>query len=278
MPTKFNLSFENHPNLSLEPSPNFVLNQNPNMKRLLLLALSMSSLAQAQEDVPRKYVRFIPLGELPVWEEEFVKGVRVQKPPPPGSQPPSTVTYSQGEEAKILRLALRTPTDIAVFPGNAKGIELKAGSGAEGKKFVNSPMPAKPFSLGVLFRDNTAMSWDKPIMVMLSDDAGSFPAGQMRLVNTSDKVVIVQMDGKQPFGIAPGKVSVKPVKVGDTPIKVGYQTADGGNKSIWQNVVKVGNGERVQCFFYKAQGKDPRNAVRFLSFPESLPKVPKPPR
>jgi len=238
----------------------------------------MSSLAQAQDDAPRKYVRFIPLGELPVWEEEFIDGVRVQKPPPPGSLPPNTVTYSEGEELKILRLALRTPTDLATFLGSAEGIELKAGSGAGAKKFVKSGMPSKPFSLGVLFRDNAAMSWDKPVMVMLPDDSSSFPAGKMRLVNTSDKVVIVQMAGQRPFGIAPGKISIKPVKVGDTPIKVGYQTADGGSKSIWQNVVKVGNGERVQCFFYKAQGKDPRNAVRFLSFPESLPKVPTRPR
>ena len=245
------------------------------MKRLLLLALTMSSLAQAQNDAPRKYVRFLPLGELPTWEETFVDGVRVQKPAPPGALPPSTVTYTQGENAKALRLSLRNVTKVAAFSANAPGIVLKEGATAGGAEFIKSKMPAAPFSLAVLFRDNTEMTWEQPRMVMLPDDSSSFPAGKMRFVNTSPYVVIVQIAGSAPFGVAPGKVSTKPVKVGDNAIKVGYQTADGGSKAIWQNTVKVGQKERVQCFFYKAQGKNPRQAVRFLSFPETPPTAPR---
>jgi len=245
------------------------------MKRFLLLALTMSSLTQAQNDAPRKFVRFLPLGELPVWEETFKDGVRVQKPPPKGSLPPGSVTYSQGEQVKALRFSLRSMSDIATFPSNAEGIVLKEGEQAGGEEFIRSKMPSAPMSLGVLFRDNDEMTWEQPRMVMLADDANAFPAGQMRFVNTSHLVVIVHIAGSKPFGLAPGKVTTKSVKLGDNAIKVGYKTADGGSKAIWQNTVKVGKGDRVQCFFYKAQGKDPSQAVRFLSFPEAIPKPPR---
>ena len=247
------------------------------MKQLLLLiALGASSLAHAQEQVERKHVRFIPLGELPVWKEDLQGGIRVQRKAPEGALPPSNVTYSQGDEVKSLRFSLRSFSDLAVFPGSAEGIILKEGEGAAGKEFLKSAMPASPLSLGVLFRDNKAMTWEKPQMLLLRDDADAFPVGKMRFVNVSDKTVVIQMAGVAAFGVAPGKTSLKSIKVGDTAIKVGYMTADGGSKAIWQNNVKVQRGQRVQCFFYKAQGKNPREAVKFHTSPESVPSLPRP--
>lgn len=245
------------------------------MKRLLLIALSASSLAHAQEQAPAKHVRFIPLGELPVWKEDVQDGIRVQRKAPPGALPPSTVTYTQGDDVRSLRFSLRSFSDTAVFPGSAEGILLKEGEGAASKPFLSSPMPASTRSLGVLFRDNKAMSWEKPKMLLLRDDGDAFPAGQMRFVNVSDKTVVIQMAGVKAFGVAPGKSSLKPIKVGNTAIKVGYLTEGGGSKAIWQNNVKVMRGQRVQCFFYKAQGKNPREAVKFHTSPESVPSPPR---
>lgn len=250
------------------------------MKKLLLTALGATALSGsvlAQNQEPPKHIRFIPLGELPVWEEEFKDGVRVQKKSAPGALPPSTVTYGGGgedEDAKNLRLSLRTFSDLATFPAASEGVVLKTG-GVSGKVWKKSRMPASTLSLAVLFRNNADMTWDKPELLMLRDDRDAFPVGQMRFVNVSDSVVIVQMAGSKAFGLAPGKTAMKPVKVGSTGIKVGYKTADGGSKAIWQNNVKVRSGERVQCFFYKAQGKKPREAVKFVAKPETLPALPR---
>jgi|TARA_B110000914_G_scaffold192108_1_gene178991 hypothetical protein len=250
------------------------------MKRLLLTALSvtaLSGLATAQENDPPKHLRFIALGELPVWEEEFREGVRVQKDSAPGALPPSSLTYISRGNVKNLRLSLRTVSELVTFPASSEAMVLKTG-GVAGKEWIKSRMPASTLSLGVLFRDNANMTWEKPKMLMLRDDADAFPVGRMRFVNVSDSVVIVQMAGTKAFGLSPGKTALKPVKVGLTAIKVGYKTADGGSKAIWQNNVKVRRGERVQCFFYKAQGKKPREAVKFTTMPETLPSLPRAPR
>lgn len=250
------------------------------MKKLLLTALgatALSGVALAQEKAPPKNIRFIPLGELPVWEEEFKDGVRVQKKAAPGALPPSTVTYGGGgeeEDAKNLRLSLRSFSDIATFPASSEAMILKTG-GVAGKVWKQSKMPASTLSLGVLFRDNKDMTWDKPQLMVLRDDRDAFPVGKMRFVNVSDSIVLVQMQGEKAFGLAPGKTAMKSIKVGSTGIKVGYKTAEGGTKAIWQNNVKVRSGERVQCFFYKAQGKKPREAVKFVAKPETLPAIPR---
>jgi len=245
------------------------------MKRLLLTALCVSSFAQAQERVPDKHVRFIPLGELPVWKEDLKGGIRVQRKAPPGALPPSEVSYVYRDRVKSMRLSLRSFTDMASFSGKGEGILLREGKGEEAKAFLKAGMPASTKSLGVLFRDNTKMTWDDPKMLLLKDDADAFPVGQMRFVNVSDRTVVVQMAGAKPFGLAAGKVAMKPIKEGSTGIKVGYVTEDGSKKAIWQNNVKVQKGQRVQCFFYKAQGKKPRDAVKFHSVPESVPATPR---
>jgi len=245
------------------------------MKRLLLIALGATTLAHAQERVPNKHVRFIPLGELPVWKEDLKDGIRVQRKAPVGALPPSRVSYTFGDEIKKLRFSLRSFSEMATFSGESKGILLKEGEGESAKPFLTASMPASTMSLGVLFRDNTKMSWENPQMLLLKDDAEAFPVGQMRFVNVSDKTVVVQIAGGKPFGLAPGKLTMKPVEEGKTAIKVGYVTANGGQKMIWQNNVKTLKGQRVQCFFYKAQGAKPRSAVKFHSVPESVPSAPR---
>ncbi len=245
------------------------------LKRYFLIALGASSLAFGQDKVPPKHIRFIPLGELPTWSEDLIDGIRQQRKSPPGSVPPSLVSYTGREGVKNLRLNLRSFTGIATFPGESDGMILKEGKELSGNDFLKSGLPAAPLSLGVIFRDLETMSWDEPRLLMLGDDAKSFPVGQMRFVNVSDSTVVVQLDGVKPFGIAPGKVSMKPLKVGSSAIKVGYVPEGGGSKAIWQNNIKLQSGQRMQCFFYKAQGKKPRDAVKFHFASESVPSLPK---
>lgn len=265
-------------NLSLDAPPVRVIDFSHMKLLLLLIALVAPFTAYSQNKVPPKHVRFIPLGELPTWAEDIVDGIRKQRKSPAGSVPPSLISYAGGDEPKNLRLSLRSFSGLASFPADSPGILLKEGGDFTGAEFLTTKLPASSLSLGVLFRDFETMTWGDPKLLMLPDDAQSFPLGQMRFVNVSDLTVVVKMGDGKAFGIAPGKVSMKPLEVGTTPIKVGYVPKEGGSKAIWQNNVKLRSGQRMQCFFYKAQGKNPRSAVKFHFAPERVPALPRPKR
>ena len=249
------------------------------MKKILLTVLSLCALspsAMAQDEAP-KYLRFLSLGDLPTWEEELIDGIRQGKEPPPGTMPPNPVCMVSGGEVVPFALTLRTMTGLKKMKAGTPGLLLKKGEAPESPNLLRTAAPAAPLSLGVLFADPASMLWEKPKMLLLKDDASAFPSSKIRFVNVSDKVVIVQLGGprKRPFGIAPGKTSIKDVELGVNLIKVGYQTAAGGQKQIWENQIKVATNQRVQCFFYKAIPEKGKAAVKFHYTPEPMPRLPK---
>lgn len=227
----------------------------------------------AQDDAP-KFLRFLPLGELPVWEEELIDGIRQGKEPPKGSMPPNPVSMASAGTVVPFSLTLRSMTPILKLDAASEGLLLKNGETPESPTLFRKPKPSAPLSLGILYPNPATMLWDQPQMLMLKDDAATFPKGTIRFVNISDKVVIVQLgDGARPFGIAAGGTSIKPVTQGVNQIKVGYQTANGGQKQIWQNQIRVLANQRVQCFFYKARPEKGKDAVKFHYLPEPLPRA-----
>ncbi|MFT6861951.1 MAG: hypothetical protein ACJAVK_000504 [Akkermansiaceae bacterium] len=248
------------------------------MKKILLTVLSLCALCPSAmaQDEPPKYLRFLPLGDLPTWEEELIDGIRQGKEPPPGTMPPNPVCMVSGGEVVPFKLSLRTMTGIKKMMGGTPGLLLKDGETPESPNLLRKPLPAAPLSLGVIFADPATMQWAKPKMLVLKDDPDAFPVGKIRFVNVSDKVVIVQLGGpsKRPFGIAPGATSLRPITQGVNLIKVGYQTAAGGQKQIWNNQIRVLANQRVQCFFYKALPEEGKDAVKFHYTPEPMPRVP----
>lgn len=244
----------------------------------ILSVLALAPLANSQEDP--KHLRFLPLGQLPAWKETLIDGIRQGDKPPPGTMPPSPVSLVSGDTVIPFELSLRVFTNMMTMSGNTEGLGIKNGKTPESPFLLKSKLPSAPLSLGVLYADPATMLWDNPKMLLLSDDPSSFGAGQIRLVNVSDKVVIVQLggDGNRPFGIAAGGTSMKPLKPGVNLIKVGYQTEGGGQKEIWQNQLKILPNQRVQCFFYKAVPEPGKDAVKFHFTTEPLPRVPAPPQ
>jgi len=240
------------------------------MKHLLLILLALPTLAFAQNE--KKYVRFLPLGELPDWKEELIDGVRVQAEPPAGALPPTIISAPNGpEDIQKKGLTLRQPTGFMTFGAQAGSLSLHEGEVAGGVAWLKSPMPNATFSLGVLFRDNTEMSWKSPKMVLLNDSKDALPAGSIRFVNVSDLKAIVKVGGKSEV-IQPGGIVIKTLKEGDNPILAGYYAKNGAVVMIFQNSVKLLQNQRVQAFFFKGQGDKPRTDVKFISFPEPLPR------
>lgn len=249
------------------------------MKFVLLTAFSLSLLApfaMSQEEEP-KHLRFLALGQLPTWKEELIDGIRQGQKPPPGTMPPSPLSLVSGDSVIPFELNLRTFSDIMTMKGATEGLGIRNGETPESPLLLKAAKPAAPLSLGVIFADPATMLWDKPKMLLLRDDADSFPIGNIRLVNVSDKVVIVQLGGERsrPFGIAAGKSSIKQLQPGVNLIKVGYQTANGGQKQIWENQIRILPNQRVQCFFYKAVPQPGKDAVKFHYNTEPLPSLPR---
>jgi hypothetical protein len=124
------------------------------------------------------------------------------------------------------------------------------------------------------------MTWKQPEMLLLKDDPTSFPAGKIRLVNISERMILVQLGDPKArptpkiFGVPAGKSTQKPLKVGKNQIRVGYLDANGQKQWIWSNQVRLLQNQRIQTFFYKAQGEDPRQPVLFHFTPEPLPRLP----
>ena len=67
------------------------------MKAILLLSLLLPLVVTGQEKLPPKYLRLVPLGELPPWKEEIREDRRIQLPPEPGQMPPGKIEVSGGD-------------------------------------------------------------------------------------------------------------------------------------------------------------------------------------
>jgi hypothetical protein len=67
------------------------------MKAILLLPLLLPLVVTGQEKLPPKYLRFVPLGELPPWKKRFEKTEESSLRPSPGQMPPSKIEVNGGE-------------------------------------------------------------------------------------------------------------------------------------------------------------------------------------
>jgi hypothetical protein len=239
----------------------------------------LAGLVNAQ-DKPPKHFRFIPLGELPVWKERLENGIRIGQEPPPGSVPPKELSLLSGEETQIpFKAGLRSMTSVLTIPGETPRLKISKGPVGTGQDWLSTPIPSGQLSLGVLYRDPATMNWNNPKMKLLKDDSSSFPAGNIRFTNVSDVMVIIQIgdwNSRRPpsvYGIKPGQTSMKPLKVGKNPIRVGYAGPGNSRRWIWSNQIRLLEKQRVQGFFYKAQGENPRHPVLFHYLPEPLPRA-----
>lgn len=247
---------------------------------LLPLSLLLGSLSAQEEDVPPKFFRFIPLGELPMWDEELVEGIRKGKEPPEGSMPPKPASIISGAEPVPLRLSLRAMSDMVKVAGATPRLTIKEGEVGAAQNWLTEKMPTAPLSLGVLFRNPQTMTWKQPELLLLKDDPSSFPAGKIRLVNVSQRNILVQIGNPNAnpappiFGVRAGKETQKDLEVGVNQIRVGYIDRNGRQQWIWSNQVRLLRNQRLQTFFYQAQGENPRQEVLFHFVPEPLPRLP----
>ena len=245
-------------------------------KHLLLLSLCLPFVANAQDDSPSKYIRFIPLGERPTWGEDIIDEVRVERENVPGAKPPADFSIAtSGKDFETHNMRLREFTKVIKVKTSAKGLNITEGKNPGGKEFIKSRFPAKPYSLGVLYRDNTDMTWLKPKLMVLPEDLSSFPLGKIRFVNTSPFEVAVKFGEERAFPVKPGKAIYKTLKVGETQAVIAVKNSAGAYKRMLTNNITMGRKQRIQAFFYKAQGKSPKSPVKIHIKPETYQAPPR---
>ncbi len=255
------------------------------MKKLFPISLAILSLATAAASAQRnqdqrRHLRLVPLGEMPVWEEEFKDGVRVQKAAKPGDLPPSEISVKRTDTEPLIRtLSLRQISDFLSVGPETPAIPLYEGKTPGDAPWIRVPLKkTSKRTLGLLFRQHDKMNWTNTKMLMLADDLEALPLGHIRFVNVSDMSVIVKIDKQQAFAIAPGKSKNLALPQSSTPVLLGYKSKDGRIVRIFENNMRIGTRQRIQGFFYKAQGKRVDQAVKFVSIPEAYPRPPRPPR
>ena len=236
------------------------------MKPVVLISLSLSLSVFAQE-TSHKHMRFIPLGDLPPHRETIKNGVRIQFPPAPGTVPPKPTTLAiDPKEGRDVPLRLKEFTEWSSINPTAGGVRIFQGKQIGGKAWISSSFSSKSQSLGVLYTDHQNKNWFNPKMMLVPDDLSTFPPGSIRFVNVSHCSALVRFGNEKADVIAPGKVLLKKLKQGNHPVLVGYLVPDKKNarEVIFQNELMMKPKQRIQAFFYQAQGKNPRKAVKFF--------------
>ena len=122
------------------------------------------------------------------------------------------------------------------------------------------------------------MNWFNPRILVLKDDAETFPLNSVRFVNVSEEVILMQFAGKKGFGIMPGFSKVVPIPAtkAQQNLKIGAKTS-AGMEMLFDNQIPAEKGRRLSYFFYKPQKKNPVKPVLYTVINEKLPVLPKPP-
>ena len=245
------------------------------MKVVLLLSIFLSSLVLGQNQPAIKNLRLIPLGQMPVWKDELIDGVRVEVPPPPGSYPPKEITLPDGMKKNGVQT---TPLSLGVMSKNLRldgkipCLQFHDGKEVVGQPWLTAPVHKSDMTLGVLFRDQVAMTWLKPRILLLDDSQKDFPPGNIRFVNVANHTALVKF-GAGSKAIKPGDSLMLPLKVGDNVLTIGYIDKDSGNPVMINKAlaVRVMANQRIQSFFYQNQDKAADRQLLFKWHPEPPP-------
>ncbi len=234
--------------------------------------LSLGALAHAQGD-KTNHIRFIALGERAVTKEEFPEGhLRVDPAPPKGSIFPREVALISGDQAIPFQLDLREFTKVLTMADSTEKLKVKLGETPTDANWFSELKPKSSLSLGVIFQNSAKKSWMDPRVFILKDDEKSFKPGDIRFVNVSENTVFIRLGQGKPFGLLSGKSSIKGLEVGGSRTQLGY--LDGKSmKMLFENQIKVLEGQRVHCFFYTAEKDRGNGPVGFRLVIEEVPEL-----
>jgi hypothetical protein len=254
------------------------------MNRLIpLLLLLVIACGQAQEPTPvptpkpnGRTLRVLPLGEPPPFRQDVRDGVRYELEPEPGSIPPREVKLGEGATATTVRLNLgRATTTIPLPEGTAPAVLRIAGESGEpsAKPWLTLRPPETGDLLALTWRE-PGKPWTEARALILPDSAAAFPAGHVRIVNLLPVEAAV-IFGTERVLIPSGKTLLRAIPLNnDLAIQIAYREPAGQYKRFHSGSVMLNPNERAQVFLHRADGENPRQPARVVTFNEATPKPP----
>lgn len=240
----------------------------------LLMSLATPIVAQDRE-IPPRNLRFLAVGDVPPFRQEIRNGVRYELDAPVGSLPPRELELQhEGGKAGAFTLILGRPSSKIELPGIETTVALREG----GQLWHAAKLPEGGDFLSVLWRSPRTGKWDKAFSLLVPD-GDSFRAGEVRFVNVSPVPIRVQIEGEDPFEVAPGKSSqITLPKLSGNATRVVYRDEGGKWRRLWSSALTQNRGERSTVVVYLADGEQPRSPLKLLSIREKVtPPMPKTP-
>lgn len=237
------------------------------------LWLFLAGVLCAQEDEkppkedkkPSRQVRFLAVGDLPPYRQEIRGGVAYELEPPEGSIPPrELIVGSGGADSADARLLLNQITEGFKIPSGAGPLLLRyKGDDGKAEPWLQLQRPQNGDLLVILWRpDGSKGTWAKPLSLVLPDSAEEAPAGRVRLINVSPVTVGVVF-GSEKIALPGGKSYQRQIPIGkDLPFQLGAIDAKGSLRRFHSGSVLQNAGERTLVVIYRADGLDPRRALK----------------
>ncbi|MCF7675862.1 MAG: hypothetical protein K9N23_07610 [Akkermansiaceae bacterium] len=236
----------------------------------LVLGLFVGTRGQEEADVPRGWLRMLPVGDAPPYIQETRGGVRHEVDAPQGSVPPREVVVpapgkSAEGEGKV-RMTLGRVSEAVLVGVGPVVLSAKPENG-EPARWTQIMMPRNSAALAIIFRDPRQKSWDAVRSIVVADDIGSFPAGTVRFVNATPFEAGVSFEGKNTLMKA-GQVMLKQPARGaaikDEPVMVAIRDANGKTARVFDSTISQDAGERTNVVIYWADGANPRRPSKVL--------------
>lgn len=183
---------------------------------------------------------------------------------PKGAVPPAKMFFSTGKEHYPLKLHLgRMTRSIPVRLGEKRLCKILEGEaatedlGGRHDDLMNSiwwkrGLPASGKSLVVLYKSPKDKKWDKPLSLVLNDTMAAYPRGSVRVINVSPLPIMIQMNSRKAFAVAPGKtriVSAAHVR-GDTSFRAAVRGKDGSAYTVASQAFPFSAKDRGNLIFY----------------------------
>lgn len=209
-------------------------------------------------------MRLLPLGDMPPYRQEIRDGVAYELEPPAGSIPPRELVMGSGKDpADLVPMSLgRVTANLKVPSGSGPLALRKKGGDDKSEPWISVNRPTEGDFLVLLWRDPEKKTWETPRALVLEDSAEAAPAGSVRVVNVSPVTIAIVFEGEK-IALLAGKSWQRPVATGkDATIQVGAVDASGNLRRVHSGSVFQNAGERTLVAVYKADGVDPRRALK----------------
>jgi hypothetical protein len=223
-----------------------------------------------KEKIPKRSVRFLPVGEAPPFRQEIRDGVRHELPPPVGSLPPREVTLGIADaKAGELTLRLRKLSGAVQIAEGAHPLVLRDKE-KEAEPWHAINLPETGDVLAILWRDAKAGSWVKARSLVVPHSLEAVPAGTILISNVSPVHLVIIM-GKDTFSLAPRKSVRKNVGVVDGELlRIGFRR-DGEVQPFYSSGLVLNPKERSTLVIYLADSEKPRRPLQVTVLREKVP-------